>query len=219
MKYKVFIYACFLLIVSCSENDKSITPVNPDEQYLFEIKLNKIWMMAKGAAVASFSTINFDTSSWVIDYWDTTKQVKLPTYTIEWKEFDQGFPRYTDFGLALTDSSYIFGTKKHQFVSPTYPTDFFVFMFEIPKKMPSQQTKQNENIKVILNETLFWKYSYKIELKDSVSINGNKRKVWEIDYLAERKKPLPTIYGEEFHFAEKIGFYSFRNYILKNVTE
>lgn len=219
MKLKVLIVAVCLVLFSCNDDDGTINQLKPEDKYLFDLKLNKKWILEKDGKNADFTVISFDTVSWVIDYWDTTNKVKLPTYTIEWKEFDQNLPRYTDFGLALTDSSYLFGTVKHQFVSLGYPTEFFVFMFEIPKKMPSHYIKQNESTKVVSNETLFWKQTYEIAINDTVFVNGINHKLCKIKYLAERRKPLPTIYGEEFYFAEKIGFYSFRNYLLTSVSE
>ncbi len=135
MKRPIFAIFLVLFLASCSNTNDSNEPIISDDKHLFSVKIGKIWIYDKNNVEASFTVTNFDTSEWVIQFWDTVPKSKLPTYTLEWKELDNGFPRYTEFGLAVTDSSYLFGTKKHPFVSPSFPSDFFVFMFEIPKKL------------------------------------------------------------------------------------
>ncbi len=219
MSKVIFIIFLILFFVSCSDSNNSNEPVIPKENYLFNVRLGKIWTYEKNSVEASFFVTNFDTSEWVIEFWDTISKSKLPTYTLEWKELDNGFPRYTEFGIAITDSSYLFGTKKHPFVSPSYPSDFFVFMFEIPKKLNDFHSKQIEFNKNIGSETLFWKNTYTFTKSENIIFNNLLFKRWNLLFVAERKRPIPTIYSEDLVFIDSIGIYSFRSYLLKKVEE
>lgn len=219
MNKSIFVLFLAFLFVSCSDSNHSNEPIIPKDNYLFSVKIGKIWTYEKNSVEAYFSVTNFDTSDWVIEFWDTIPKSKLPTFTFEWKELDNGFPRYTEFGLAVTDTSYLFGTKKHPFVSPNYPTDFFVFMFEIPKKLTDFYTKQFEFSKNVGSETLYWKNSFSFTKNENIFFNNKALNRWDLSFIAERKRPNPTIYSEDFIFAENLGIYSFRNYLLKKVEE
>lgn len=216
MKLIISIITFMFLLSSCDDNEIN-KPIKPIEKYLFEIKINKQWIFTKNNSEAKFTVTNLDSANWVIDYWDTTRKVNLLTYTIEWLEFDNQLPRYTNFGISPTDSSYLFGTTKHHFVSANYPTEFFVFLFEIPKSLRSGLNKQKELSRNIGNDVLFWKYNYNIKNTGKIIFNNEEKNLWTINYLAERKRPLPTIYSEEFVFVDSIGFYSYKNYLLKKV--
>jgi len=219
MNKSIFSIFLVLLLVSCADSNDPSEPIIPQDKYLFNVKTGKIWTYEKNGVEASFFVSNFDSCDWVIEFWDTLPKSKLPTYTLEWKELDNGFPRYTDFGLAVTDSSYIFGTKKHPFVSPSYPTDFFVFMFEIPKNLTDNYSKQIEFNKNIGSETLFWKNTFSFTKSDNIIFNNILLKRWNLLFVAERKRPNPTIYSEGFTIVDSLGFYSFRNYLLKKIEE
>ncbi len=219
MKRPIFAIFLVLFLASCSNTNDSNEPIISDDKHLFSVKIGKIWIYDKNNVEASFTVTNFDTSEWVIQFWDTVPKSKLPTYTLEWKELDNGFPRYTEFGLAVTDSSYLFGTKKHPFVSPSFPSDFFVFMFEIPKKLNNFHSKQIEFNKNIGSETLFWKNTYTFTKSEDIIFNNLSFRRWNLLFVAERKRPTPTIYSEDFVFLDSIGIYSFRNYLLKKVEE
>jgi len=219
MKRPIFAIFLVLFLASCSNSNDSNEPIISDDKYLFNVKIGKMWIYEKNNVEASFTVTNFETSEWVIQFWDTVPKSKLPTYTLEWKELDNGFPRYTEFGLAVTDSSYLFGTKKHPFVSPSFPSDFFVFMFEIPKKLNNFHSKQIEFNKNIGSETLFWKNTYTFTKSEDIIFNNLSFRRWNLLFVAERKRPTPTIYSEDFVFLDSIGIYSFRNYLLKKVEE
>ncbi|HOQ49427.1 MAG TPA: hypothetical protein PLV01_06345, partial [Candidatus Kapabacteria bacterium] len=78
------------------------------------------------------------------------------------------------------------------------------------------QIEFNKNIG---SETLFWKNTYTFTKSENIIFNNLSIRRWNLLFVAERKRPTPTIYSEDFVFLDSIGIYSFRNYLLKKVEE
>lgn len=210
----------FILILSaCKESSQPIVPPPIVKQRLFDVSVGSKWTLKNGSQEAFFRVLSEDTARWVLQYWDTAKQVKMQSYCIEWKEFDNGFPRYFDFAMAETDSGYFFGTRNHFLVEPNYPTDFFVKLFFIPDSIAVGRIEYDEFRKTVLGSERYWTCETKWMEKQYNFPNDTTRQAWQADYYAEQKTPVVSKIGESFTFIKGIGLYKYKNYILDSFTK
>lgn len=218
VNYKAIAYF-IMLIVFCSCEDNTNNPIdNSPKTKLFKAEVGTKWVMEKDGKEGYFNAMFLDSAEWLMDYWDGTPKHKFQTICLEWKEYSGSLAKFTDYGLVETDSGYFFGTKMHYLVNSYYQTDFYVKLFFIPNK-PRIGTVQEEFKKTVLGEERSWNYKATWSMSKEFFPQDTLRNVWKVEYLAEEKIPKISKFGDDFWFMEGVGFYKFRNHILKYIEK
>ncbi len=224
---KTLIIILILLgLSSCEDTTGKLLKPDPtpkDSAALFDVTVGKIWAFENvnnRSDQATLRVFNKDSSEWALQFYDTAKRITLQSYFLEFKEFDKGFPRYTDFGIAKIGDSLLFGTRSHSLVAPDYPTDFFVKLFTIPANPSNGIVEFDSTGRIVLDVLRYWKSRAVWTETTAVSpLDTIRRPAWLVSYSAEQKTPVVAITGDEYVFIKDIGFYKIKNFVLIDYTK
>lgn len=215
MKKLVIISILILVFFSCKDNSTEPNGEPSPKSKFFSIEVGELWTYENSSGKeATIRIARFDTSEWVLSFWDTTSKIKLPTYHLTYKYLDNSLPRYEDLALALTDSGYVFGTYSHSIVAPNYPTDFPIKLYLIPDTVHLGYTETMSFSKPIGSKDYNWLATAVWTESSSILFDDTLRESWNIDFNAKSEYPVQKLMGNSYTWLAKVGLYKIYNYTL-----
>lgn len=148
------------------------------------------------------------TERWVMAYYDTLKQIELPTFVYYIKENTSGFPKITKIAIAEYSGKYIMGINEFNLTADNIPLTFYVKICEFDIDSCNAKSWDFDTTYIGTN------YIYECNLSrgEQIPMDSSSYDSQNIVINAANKGFYNGNLGMDFVYMPRFGFYKFWDY-------